>query len=423
MVKRSWKGHYHPLKWIIWSLAVVFLFYEYFIRVTPSLIVPELMQAFHINAGQVGLLSSFYFYAYAMMQVPVGFLSDRFGARYLLSFGCLFCGIGGLLFGMSASLFLASLGRFLIGLGSAFGFIGVIFVSTHWFAQKRWAFLIGMGNSIGMLGAVCGEGPLSYAIIKWDWRPVVIILALIGFIIGLIIYLVVRNDPKGSQKPREHQPVEIAQSIKIVAKSNKTWIIGLASGCYYSCLSAFGALWGIPFFKTVYGFSTSLASFATSMIYLGFIFGGPLIGYFSDHLRHRKPLLLIFTVLTFCMISLIVYVPSIPVVWVFILLFICGLVASGQLLTYTFAIESNPLKVKATAVGFVNAMVFVVGSVMQPVIGYFLELYWDRQVSGGIPQYSPENYMVAFAWFPVLLIIAFILLSCIHESEEHAKTS
>lgn len=420
MKKKNWKGAHHPLKWVIWSLAVAFLFYEYFIRVTPSVIVPDLMESFNINAAEVGLLSSFYLYAYGAMQIPVGSLSDRFGARRLLTFGCLFCALGSFLFGWATSLALAEIGRFFIGFGSAVGFIAVIYVSTHWFPQNRWALLIGIGNSLGMLGAFCGQGPLSYAIEAWTWRPVVIGLAVIGTVLGVVIYLVVRNDPKGVQKT-EKETITLSKSLAIVSKNPKTWFIALASGCYYSSLLAFGALWGIPFLKSVHGLSTSMASFATSMIYLGFVFGGPVIGYLSDHLSHRKPLLLIFVSLTICALSPLIYISKIPVIGIFILLLMSGIFASGQLLTYTFAIESNPIGVKATSVGFVNAMVFAVGSIMQPLIGFFLDLYWSHQMSQGARVYSPENYKVALSWFPALLVLSFVLLLFVRESKHHVK--
>src|SRR5690606_30226727 len=91
----------HIRKWIIWSLAVFFYFYEYFLRVSPSIMVTELMKDFHINAEKVGIISAFYFYIYALMQLPVGLLMDRYGSRKLLTFGSLACGLGGILFGFA----------------------------------------------------------------------------------------------------------------------------------------------------------------------------------------------------------------------------------------------------------------------------------------------------------------------------------
>ncbi len=419
MKKKSRKGIHHPLKYVIWSLSVTFLFYEYFIRVTPSIILPDLMQSFHINAGQVGFLSSFYLYAYALMQIPVGSLSDKFGARRLLTVACFCCAVGSFLFGITNVLAWAATGRFLQGLGSSFGFVGLVYVSTHWFAQKRWARLIGIGNSLGMAGAVIGQGPLTYLINAWGWRPVILALAGIAFILGVVIYPIIRIDPEEMQNIEPEKKISLSEGFRIVTKNIRTWIIALASGCYYSSLLAFGALWGIPFLKNVYGFSTTSAGFAISMLYLGSIFGGPFIGYFSDRLRHRKPLLLLLTLLSFLTILPVLYI-HLSVFTIFILLFLCGVFLSGQLLTYTFVIESNPIEAKATSVGFVNAMVFVISSIVQPLVGFIL----DRRETGpitGSTGYSPESYRWALSCFPILLLLCFFLLLCIPENQHRRK--
>ena len=70
--------------WWTWSLAVLFLFYEFFVRVYPSIMVKELMGSFKATAGQLGTLSAFFFYAYAPMQIPVGIMMDRYGAQKVI---------------------------------------------------------------------------------------------------------------------------------------------------------------------------------------------------------------------------------------------------------------------------------------------------------------------------------------------------
>ncbi|WP_420421101.1 MFS transporter [Simkania sp.] len=115
----------HARRWIIWGLAVTFYFYEYFLRVAPSVMVHELLTAFNIGAGVFGTMTAFYLYAYAPMQIPVGILMDRFGARKLLTLAALACGIASLLFGFATEIWLASIARFLIGAASAFAFVGM----------------------------------------------------------------------------------------------------------------------------------------------------------------------------------------------------------------------------------------------------------------------------------------------------------
>lgn len=71
--------HYSFVKAIlIYSVAILFLFYEMGLQVSPSVMTNELMQSFHLDAAGLGVVSGFYFYSYSLMQLPVGLLFDRF---------------------------------------------------------------------------------------------------------------------------------------------------------------------------------------------------------------------------------------------------------------------------------------------------------------------------------------------------------
>lgn len=96
--------HRSRLKWFIWCLAVLFYFYEFVLRVSPGVMVPELMKAFDVTAYGVSIISAFYLYAYAPMQIPVGVLIDKLGLKKLLSSASILCGIGAILFSLSAYL-------------------------------------------------------------------------------------------------------------------------------------------------------------------------------------------------------------------------------------------------------------------------------------------------------------------------------
>src|SRR5438093_10460716 len=106
--------------WIICSIGMLFYCYNYFLRVSPSVMQHDLMQSLHINATQFGTLAAVYYYAYTPMQVPVGMIYDCYGARLVQFFACLTAIVGLGVFITADSLSMASLGRCLIGLGTAF---------------------------------------------------------------------------------------------------------------------------------------------------------------------------------------------------------------------------------------------------------------------------------------------------------------
>lgn len=418
LTKGYMKKHVQFRRWIIWGLAVAFYFYEYFIRVAPSVMVEDLFRSFHIGAGIVGVISAAYLYAYAPMQLPVGVLMDRYGARKLLTIATLVCGLASLIFGIAPAVWLTIVARVFMGIGSAFAFIGMIYITSHWFHGRILALLVGIGNSIGMLGAVFGEGPLSEMVRAFTWRPTMVGLGIIGLILGLVIFLIVRNDPKSMEAQATKKKSSLLKSMKLICRNKQTWINGVVAMMLYTATAAFGGLWAIPFLEQTQGFSNEMASYAASMIYVGWIVAGPIIGHFSDKTCNRKSWILLSTLLSIVFFCLVVYTPFTSPIWTFSLMFLLGCALSAQLLCYSLAIELNTPDTKGAALAMTNFLVFVAGSLIQTLIGLFLDARWTGKVLHHARHYSLENYQIALILFPITMVIAFIFTFFIKEKSK-----
>ncbi|MDB2614439.1 MFS transporter, partial [Chlamydiales bacterium] len=228
------------LRWVIWGCSVLFFFYEFFLRISPSVMVSELMRDFHVNSEALGNLSAYYFYIYAPMQIPVGILMDRFGARRLMTLAVLSCGLGGVLFGMANALSTAEFARVLMGFGSSFAFVSMIFIASHWLPTKYLAILIGIGNSFGMAGAFGGEGPLSIAVENFGWRMTSIAFGVAGIVFAFIIYLLFRGVelPEKIKHLRAKSLGHAFKSFKEVLHNRETWLIALVSLMFYLTTAA-----------------------------------------------------------------------------------------------------------------------------------------------------------------------------------------
>ena len=393
----------HPYRWFIWLIAVTFYFYEYVLRVSPSILVPQLMDTFKVDAGTVGIISAFYFYAYAPMQLPVGIMTDRFGARRLLTFAALVVGIGGVMFSLAHTIVIAEIGRLLLGFGSAFAFIGTLYIITHWFEKSKWSLLIGIANSIGMMGAVIGEGPMSHMVNRWGFRPTMFIISLISFGICVLILLVVRNQPKEFHAEEESWKPSFWLSLKTVFKSKPVWVVSLVSMGYFMGVIVFGSLWGVPFLMTSNGFSQEVASFGCSMIYFGFVIGGPIIGHVADKIGRKKHIMSFFLFLTTILVSALIYLSPMSEGVVFLLIFAVGFCSSGQLLSFSLAIESSSNYLKGTAGACINGIAYVGGAIFQPLVGSILD-----SRSGGTGKYVLLDFQYSFSLIVILLICAFV---------------
>ncbi|MGE3953740.1 MAG: MFS transporter [Parachlamydiales bacterium] len=407
-------GQYRLFRWVVWGLALLFSYYELVLRVSPSVMVPELEGSFQVSAGVVGSVSAFYLYAYAPLQFPIGVMMDRYGARSLLSIASALCGLGALLFSIAPYLALAGGGRFLMGAGSAFAWVGLVYVVTQWFPAGRLALLIGLSNSLGMLGAVTGQGPLSFAITHFGWRPSMLVLGLFGFALATLLYFTARKDPpnvtKASLPPTFGR---LWYQAKGVLQNGQSWVIAVGTLFFYIPIVCFAALWGVPFIRAVYGVSQNGAAFTTSLIYIGFIVGGPIIGLLADRFQARKGLLIASTSLALLALMPILYLPQIGIRWASLLLFCLGLFCSAQLLAYSYVTRINVAAAKGTAIAFTNTMVFVGGALVQPLIGILLDLFFPTE--GASP--SPGAYQAVLALCPATLLIALMVYTLLRPSK------
>jgi len=398
----------HPMRYLVWFLGAMFYLFEYFLRVCPSVMVSELMSAFSVNALAIGSLSAFYFYIYAPMQLPVGLLTDRFGARKLLAVSALLAGIGTFFFGIASAYWVAAFGRLLMGLGSSFGFVGMVYICSHWFPEEKWGLMIGLGNTFGMFGAILGQGPLRAGIDFFGWRPSIFALSFFGLALAGFIYWFVRNDPTAVKKKEQKKNSEeghLLQNLKTVCKNRQTWINATAALFIYVPTATFAGLWGIPFIHTTYQIPITQAGFAISMIFVGWAFGGPLIGIYSDKIQKKKQIFLIATLIALCFMSLIIYV-KLSIFLLCTFLFLVGFMSSTQLLNFSYAIDVNPIEVKGTAAAFTNCIVVIGTATLQPFVGYLLDLNWTGAMEGGIRTYSSYAYTFAMTIFPLSLLFA-----------------
>ena len=264
---------------IVCALGAIFYAYEYFLRISPSVMTTELMEYFHMNAAAFGGVTAFYYYAYVPMQLPVGMLMDRFGPRRLLTFACAMCVLGTYIFVCSKSLVLAALGRFIVGFGSSFAFVGVLKLATIWLAPSRFAMFAGLSAALGTIGAMFGDIAMTRMVDSLGWIKTMDIAAIAGIVLTLILFFVIRD--KATPNAEESAPVSngsFSKSLREVGQlltNPQMWLVGLV-GCFiYLPTTVFAELWGIPYLEHAQNFTAEQAAFGVSWIFLGFTFGAP----------------------------------------------------------------------------------------------------------------------------------------------------
>jgi len=405
------KEHHWFYPWLIWGLGAAFFFSEYLGRVAPSVVVPELSLEFQVNALSLGALSSIFLWPYIFMQMPVGMLVDRYGPHKLLTVTAALCGIGCFAFAMADGLFLAQVGRFLMGFSAAFAFVGALKLATMWFCPTRFGLLAGMTQALGMLGAAIGQGPLAAMVEGLGWRKSMWLIGGILLIIATLIGLVVR-DKHAIHEPNVQDPSEELGShisfwdaFSRVLKNPQSWWNGLYVGLIYAPTGAFAEFWGTTYVQHNNGLSKVVAAQAISCIFLGWTIGGPLAGMLSDRIKRRKPVMYVSAIFSLLTMTAALYIPNLSVPVLFLLMFLYGIANTGVGVSYALAGEINDRKVAGTSLAFANMASIIIAAAFQPLIGLFLDMQWDGKLEHGIHAYSIEAYRYAMVALPMCLAL------------------
>lgn len=332
-----------------------------------------------------------------------------------MTFAIVLCAFGSAFFASTDSVFTACIGRFLIGIGSAFSFIGVLVLISRWFPPYYFAILAGVAQLMSSVGAMFGEMPLAALIDLVGWRSASFILAGVGFLLAILFWVFIRDYPhQQNQTIPDHYLRDEWKRLVAVCKHAYTWIIGGYAFAIWTPIAVFAALWGVPFLQEKFQVSVVAASGLCSMIWLGIGVGSPLLGWLSDKLESRRIALIISAVLGLIATLIILYWSELSYNWAYVVLFVLGLGAGGQTVSFAVVKENNTPELVGTASGFNNLSVLIGGAIFQPLVGYILQQTGSWRIVNGAHVYSISSYQTALLVMPVcflasLLIATFLL--------------
>lgn len=394
---------------LIVAVGAFFYCYEFILRIIPGALESELSAAFgHISATVFGELSALYYFAYSPMQLPVGMLMDRYGPRRLLIFACFCCAFGSWLFTFNHSLLIAGLGRFLVGFGSSFGFVGVLSLTIHWLPRKYFSLVAGLITTLGMLGLKFGVLKITELSLHLGWEEVLFSMVLIGAILTVVTFLIVRDGPEGHQ-PNKYPIPEFFRNVLEVLTSSQVWIIGFAGACLYTSLSVFGELWGKAYLEQAHHLTEIEAAKTIGWMFIGWAVGAPLAGFWSDHSGKRVLPLVVGAVGAMVSVSLILYYPGLSYLTLNVLLFIYGVFSATEIIVFIMAKENSGAKLSGTVFAATNMIVTLGGVVFQPLVGKLLDTFGDSNVVGGHHIYTVVDYQIALSLLPLSLLMVLIL--------------
>lgn len=383
---------------VAWVAASLYFFYQYVLRSAPSVMIPELSAAFKVNAIGVASILGLFYYGYSPFALVAGAAMDRLGPKKVLPIAAAVVAAGAFLFATGSAQF-ASAGRLLQGMGGVFAPVGAIYIAMKYFPASQAATLIGATQMFGMAGGAAGQFAVG-SLVSGGLAPQTFWngMALASVAMGAVLYI---SLPK--QKPTEQVGswLEGARGAVQVLKNPQSILCGLIAGLLFIPTTIFDMVWGVRYLQEAHGLDYASAIMRSAAVPFGWIIGCPLLGWISDRLGRRKPVIVGGALLLMVSLAWILFgtIGRFPPYSIGLL---AGVASGAAMLPYTVIKEANPPHLAGTATGVINFLNFTFSALLGPVFGWVL-----RWVSRAETPLRAEHYQMAFA--PLLLGVAFAI--------------
>ncbi|WP_372594485.1 nitrate/nitrite transporter [Actinotalea sp.] len=375
--------------WLVWGSALAAYIVAVLNRSSFGIAGVEAAERFGVGATVISTFVVVQLSVYALMQVPVGVLLDRFGSRTLIAAGALLMATGQLLLSLVTDLPAAYVARVLIGAGDAATFISVVRLVSLWFPPRRVPVLTQLSGIIGSLGQIVAAVPLVAVLHAAGWQTAFGGLAAIGVLAACLVVLAVRDTPE----VRERVPsMSIVGHVRGVIQVPGTRLGFWSHALTQFPVNVFLLLWGFPFLTQGEGLAPSTASALFTVCILASITAGPVIGVFTGrHPLRRSWIVLAAGVTMAAAWTAVLLQPGPSPLWLLVVLVVVlGIGGPGSMIGFDYARTFNERARIGAATGLVNVGGFAAAVVSVLAIGIVLDVYPG-------PALSLDAFRVAFS--------------------------
>ena len=337
------------------------------------------MQDLGLNAETLGLLGGAFFYSFALLQIPIGPMLDRFSPRLIITVFPLIGALGGVLFGLGPSFTAVLAGRILNGVGMSCVLMASMKIFTLWFPPEKFATLAGTILSIGTLGNILAASPLAFLASTIGWRTTFVLAGAVTAALALLVSWIL-GQGDGDRRPSATSispEIGLLSSARLILGSLVFWQTGFVIFFRYGTFVGLQGLWLGPYLMGIKGYSPLLTGNLLILIAFGTISGGPIAGWIADRgILSRKGVAI--CGLSFYALSLLslagVFNISSPV-WYAVIFFFMGFFNSFGIVIYAQIKETFPLSISGTVMAWINFFSMVGGAVLMPVLGRIIESF------------------------------------------------
>jgi len=385
---------------VAWLVTAVYYFFQYTLRSAPAVMMPQLSAAFGLSAMGVASMVGLFYWGYSPFSLIAGAAMDGLGPRKVVPLGAAVVGVGALLFATGNGS-AASVGRLLQGAGGVFALVGAIYIASTNFPASRAATLIGATQMFGMAGGSAGQfvvGPLMASGMAWStfWT----VMGIGGLAISVCLYFLIPAPEPAA--PRRNWLRPAAAGLGTVFRNPQSILCGMIAGLLFIPTTIFDMIWGVRYLQDAHGYAYADAVIRSATVPFGWIIGCPLLGFLSDRIGRRKPVIAGAAAALLACLVWILYGPA-NLLPPYLLGIVAGMASGAAMLPYTVIKEANSPAVSGSATGVVNFLNFTFSALLGPVFGWIL-----AAVGGGAARMTLGHYQTTFE--PLLYGVAFAII-------------
>lgn len=400
------------IRWKIFSVLSLLYVMALFFRVSMAVVARDITTDFHLSAIQLGTLSSIFFIVYALAQIPLGILLDRFGGKLVVCGLGIMTTAGIILFALAPDYHTALAGRVLLGIGTSCVLMGSLKIFTNWFTQQEFAIIAGFIMAIGNLGNLFATAPLAIAASSFGWRSALLVAGVAQVVATALVYIFVDDAPLQSKKaetvayPAAPGPISPLEGLRSVFCNPSFWLLGILGFCYYGNLMLVQSLWGGPYLMDAFKASRTLTGSILFCSAGGFIVGCLCIGKISTHLfKSRKYTLLAGQSITLMLLTLLLGPAEQLSPEALKALFVgIGFFASSGITIYPMAREMFPHAIAGTALSTLNFFVVAGVAVIQLMAGIILDQFPHAAGSYPVAAYH-RAFLLPFCGLGIAIVL------------------
>ncbi|MFZ1993047.1 MAG: MFS transporter [Solirubrobacteraceae bacterium] len=382
--------------WLIYAVALLAYAMAVFQRASLGVAGVEAQRRFATTAAVVSLFSVLQLAVYASLQVPVGVLLDRIGARRLIATGAVLMAGGQLVLATAHGVGLAVTGRVLVGAGDAMTFISALRLVAVWFPPASVPLLSQLTGILGQVGQIAAAYPLVTLLQRDGWSTSFLVAAGVGFAVALLAATILRNAPPGSRP--SGPAIGAAEALRHLGLAWRE--PGTRLGLWTHFVTqfsgvVFGLLWGYPFLVVGEHRSPAQAGVLITLLVVVAMVIGPLLGHLAARWPYRRsvPVLSIVAATVLVWTVVLTWPGRAPFALLVVLVVVLASNGPGSLMGFDYARTENEAERIGSATGIVNVGGFVASLLTIALIGVILSL----RSSGGPSSYTLDDFRVAFS--------------------------